>query len=135
MPTRRHRSNRRVVQTYLSSRAYEKLIWEINDALEPYYEDTFDSLFDAAEALLAQFLEYDEEEEDNDGPEYTEEGALVTGNQEGADESLSALDKEIRIWDAEEDDEVSDGSDHEEPAQSLTPLEIELQIKEKMLQL
>jgi len=44
------------------SSEYEELIWEINDALEPYYEP-FDNLFDAAEALLAQFLE---EKDDDD---------------------------------------------------------------------
>lgn len=112
--------------------AEEELIDEINTALDA--DEDFDNLLDAAEALLDQFLEYDEEEE-NAVPDHTSESVLDHGLGAECFESLSELDKELQIWEKEENDEVSDESDNEEPAQSLIPLEIEFQIKEKMLQL
>ncbi len=115
----------------IMSSAEEELIDEINVALD--VEEGFDNLIDAAEALLDQFLESDEEEDE--APEYVEEGTMVVVEGAMDYESLSELDKELLIGEAEEDEEVSDESDQEAPAQSLTPLEIKLQIREKMLQL
>ncbi len=78
----------------------DKLIDDINAVLDVY--DVFDNLHDAAEALLNQLLEYDEEEV----PEHTEEGALVVVDQEGADdyESLTELEKELRMGEEEGED-------------------------------
>lgn len=47
----------------------DKLLDDINAALEPYVDDVFDNLLDVADALLDQFLEYekvDENEKDDD---------------------------------------------------------------------
>ncbi len=106
----------------------EELMDDINVALA--VDEGFDNLIDAAEALLDQFLESDEEV-----PEHTEEGTMVVVEGAVDYESLSELDKEILLGEAEEYEDVFDGSDHEGSAQSLTPLEIEFKIKEKMLQL
>ena len=89
----------------------EDLIDDINAALD--VDEGFDNLIDAADALLAKFLESDEEEES--GPEYTEEGALVVASHEGADavEPESELDEEIRLGEAAEE-EGEDINDFEE---------------------
>ncbi len=89
------------------------LIDDINAALD--VDEGFENLIDATDALLAQFLKSDEEEDS--GPEYTEEGALATGYQESADdyESSSELDKEIRLGEAtEEEEEGEDINNFEE---------------------
>ncbi len=79
----------------------DDLIDDINAALDIY--DVFDNLHDAADALLDQFLEFDEEEV----PEHTDEGvrAMVEGSGTDDFESLSELDKEIRLGEATEDEE------------------------------
>ncbi len=88
----------------------DDIIDDINAALD--VDEGFDSLHDAADALLAKFLESDEEEES--GPEYTAEGALVVAGHEGADavEAESALDREIRLEEAaaaeEEGEDIND---------------------------
>ena len=78
----------------------DDLIDDINAALDVH--EGFDNLHDATDALLAQFLESDEEE----GSEHTEEGALVVGDQGSHDdyESLTELDKEIRLGEAAEEE-------------------------------
>lgn len=92
------------------SSAYEELIWEINDALEPYYEP-FDNLFDAAEALLAQFLEEeaaDEDDEEDDDDEfsdgsYHEEPAQPMTD---LDRELQIAERELQNWEEEEKEAV-----------------------------
>lgn len=72
----------------------EELIDDINAVLRPDSDDdTFENLVDAAEALLGRFLEYDDEEDD-------EEDTMQY-------ESLSELDKEILLAEREEED-ISD---------------------------
>ncbi len=80
----------------------EDLIDDINAVLDPYIDEGFDNLLDAADALLDQFLEYDEEEV----PEHTVEGALVVVEEEDADdyESLTELEKELRRGEEEGED-------------------------------
>ena len=80
----------------------EDLIDDINAVLDPYIDEGFDNLLDAADALLDQFLEYDEEEV----PEHTVEGALVVVEEEDADdyESLTELEKELRRGEKEGED-------------------------------
>ncbi len=84
----------------------DDLIDDINAALDLY--DVFDNLIDATDALLAKFLESDEEEV----PEHAEEDALVVGDQAGAYDSLSELDKEILLGEAaaaeEEGEDIND---------------------------
>lgn len=89
----------------------DELLWEINDALAPYYEEPFQNLFDAVEALLAQFLEEEEkdEEEDEEANEFSH--GYVYGEPA---QSMSALDREIleserqiKIWEEEENDELA----------------------------
>ncbi len=92
------------------SEEQDDLIDDINAALD--VDEGFDNLIDAAEALLAEFLESDKEEVS--GPEYTEEGALATGYHESADvvEPESELDREIRLEEAaaaeEEGEDIND---------------------------
>ena len=78
----------------------DDLIDDINAALD--VDEGFENLIDATDALLAQFLESDEEEDS--GPEYTEAGALVVADQGSHDdyESSSELDKEILLGEAAE---------------------------------
>ena len=76
----------------------DDLIDDINAALD--VDEGFDNLIDAADALLGQFLESDEEE----SPEHAEEGALVVGAHEGADYVETELDKEIRLGEAAEEE-------------------------------
>ena len=80
----------------------DDLIDDINAALDVH--EGFDNLHDATKALLGQFLESDEVEDK--GPAYTEEGALVVGDQGSHDdyESLTELDKEIRLGEAAEEE-------------------------------
>ncbi len=82
----------------------EDLIDDINAALDPYIDEGFDNLLDAADALLGQFLEYDEDEV----LEHTEEGALAVVEEKDANdyESLTELEIELRIGEAEEDEEI-----------------------------
>jgi len=88
------------------------LLYDINAALEPYYgDDAFDNLFDAAVALLGQFRDYyDEEEEDKE----SEAEHSVDPGDEVDFESLSDLDKELLLAEREEDDDddVFDGSNY-----------------------
>ncbi len=79
----------------------DALIDDINAALD--VEEGFDNLFDAANALLNEFVESDEEEDG--GPEYTEEGVRAMVEGAANFESLSELDKELLIGEAEEDEE------------------------------
>ena len=92
------------------SRANE-LLWEINDALEPYFEDPFYNLFDAVEALLAQFLEEEEENEEDDDEANEFSHGYVYGEQA---QPMSPLDREIleserqnKIWEEEEKEELA----------------------------
>ena len=72
----------------------EELIDDINAVLRPDSDDeAFENLVDAAKALLGRFLDYDEEEDD-------EEDTMQY-------ESLSELDKEILLAEREEED-ISD---------------------------
>ncbi len=90
------------------SEEQDDLIDDINAALD--VDEGFDNLLDAAEALLAEFLESDKEEI----PEYTEDGALVIAEHKGADafEPESELDREIRLEEAaaaeEEGEDIND---------------------------
>ncbi len=77
----------------------DDLIDDINAVLD--IDEGFDNLIDAAEALLDQFLESDEEEI----PEHTDEAVLAMVEGAAKFESLSELDKEILIGEAEEDEE------------------------------
>ena len=77
----------------------EDLIDDINAVLD--IDEGFDNLIDAAEALLDQFIESDEEEI----PEHTDEAVLAMVEGAAKFESLSELDKEILIGEAEEDEE------------------------------
>ena len=83
----------------------EELLDDINAALRPYYDDAFDSLFDASEALLQQFLDYEEEEDE-------EEDDVVLEDEEEEDkvdfESLSDLDKELFLAEREEEEEENE---------------------------
>ncbi len=81
------------------SEEWEDLIDDINVALD--VDEGFDNLIDAAEALLDQFIESDEEEI----PEHTDEAVLAMVEGAANFESLSELDKEILIGEAEEDEE------------------------------
>ena len=76
----------------------DDLIDDINAALDVH--EGFDNLHDATNALLAQFLESDEEEDEI--PLHMEEGALVVADQEGTYDTLSELDKELLIGEVEE---------------------------------
>ena len=90
---------------------WDDLLSDINTALSPYYVDDFKNLFDAADALLEQFKDYEEE---NEAPEHTAEGALVIAHHGGEDavEAESELDREIRLGEAaEEEDEDDDNVD------------------------
>ena len=72
----------------------EELSDDINAVLRPDSDDdAFENLVDAAKALLGRFLEYDDEEDD-------EEDTMQY-------ESLSELDKEILLAEREEED-ISD---------------------------
>ena len=85
-----------VLESYAQVDEREKLIDDINAALEPYYGDeAFENLFNASKALLDQFLDYEEEEDED------ENGESDTRQYE----SLSELDKEILLADREEEEE------------------------------
>ena len=86
----------------------DDLIDDINAALD--VEDGFDNLIDAADALLDQFLESDEEEI----PEHTDEGVRAMVDGAGADDFESEIDREIRLGEAEEAEEGEDINDFEE---------------------
>jgi len=75
----------------------DDLIDDINAALDVEYG--FDNLIDAADALLGQFLESDEEEI----PEHTDEAVLAMVEGAANFESLSELDKEILLGEAAEE--------------------------------
>ncbi len=77
----------------------DDLIDDINAVLD--IDEGFDNLIDAAEALLNQVLESDEEEI----PEHTDETVLTMVEGAANFESLSELDKELLIGEAEEDEE------------------------------
>ena len=97
-------------QTQVDER--EELLYGINNALNPYYVDAFDNLFDASEALLKQFQDYEDEEEDE---EAEGEHPVAPGDEEEEDfESLSELDKELLLAEREEEeDEDKDDEDDE----------------------
>jgi len=91
------------------SEEWNDLLDDINAALNPYYVDAFDSLFDASEALLKQFNDYEEEDEESEG-----EHSVVLEDEEEEDfESLSELDKEILLAEREEEEDEDDSLDDE----------------------
>lgn len=105
---------------------------EIAEYLEEYYPDEdFPNLYEASRALLELSKDPDEYEADGD------EGVLVVTDQKRVNdfESLRELDREILLGEAEEDDDVSDGSDHVKQVQAITPQEIQRQIAEGVLRI
>ncbi len=74
-------------------------------------------------------LLYEDVEEDEAEEEYS-----VDLENEEDDESLSELDREILLAEREEEED-EDEDDDEEQVQAMTPLEIELQIEERALQI
>ena len=87
----------------------EELLDDINAALNPYYVDAFDSLFDASEALLKQFNDYEEEDEESEG----EHSVGLEDEEEEDFESLSELDKELLLAEREEEEDEDDSLDDE----------------------